>query len=127
MAKIHLHCKKFPLRCFCPTIAAQDARRAADFPAYDGTDYNVRGQRTTVTSSAATLPADMPRRKPENEAAPSYMPGMTEKKKKRGILGLFSKRKEGKFKLVSTTFYCDFTKKCDIVAEAGLIKITVHR
>ena len=85
------------------SFTAQDAR-TVDITAYDATDHNVRTERSTVTSSSATLPPDMARRKPENEATSAYMPGMTQKKKKKGIFGLFSKRKEGKFKLVRAIF-----------------------
>jgi hypothetical protein len=38
---------------------------------------------------------------PPHQQQPSYMPGMTERKKKKGIMSIFSRKKEGKFRLVS--------------------------
>ena len=44
---------------------------------------------------------DMPRKTSDDSTGGGYMPGMGEKKKKKGLFGLFGRKKDGKFKVVS--------------------------
>ena len=58
----------------------------------------------TYTNSMPRKKADTQPAAPsaDEQAPPSYMPGMMEKKKKKGFLSIFSRKKEGKFTLVSS-------------------------
>lgn len=60
----------------------------------------------TYTNSMPRKKADMQHTAPSTgeQAVPSYMPGMTEKKKKKGFLSIFSRKKEGKFTLSEATY-----------------------
>ena len=55
-------------------------------------------------NSTSPPPGDMPK---HSEDAGGYMPGMGEKKKKKGIFGLFSRKKDGKFKVVCIHWLVD--------------------